>query len=99
MVGSERKPQAEQHVRHALEVSERRACTTIEQPRFTQCCRGRKGEKDATLAPELRRISRERPRAGYRMAPALQRREGMLVNKKGVLRVWRQEGPRVVRRQ
>ena len=99
MVGPERKRQAVCHVRHALEVSERRACATIEQPRSTQRYEGLKQEKDVVLASELRRISRERPRAGYRMATALVRREGMLVNKKRVQRVWRQEGLRVARRQ
>ena len=99
MVGPERKRQAVCHVRHTLEVSERRACSTIEQPRSTQRYEGLKQEKDAVLATELRRISRERPRAGYRMATALLRRGGMLVNKKRVQRVWRQEGLRVARRQ
>lgn len=51
------------------------------------------------LASELRRISRERPRAGYRMATALLRRGGMLVSKKTVQRVWRREGLRVARQQ
>ena len=99
MVGPERKRQAVLHVRHELEVSERRACTTIRQPRSTQRYRGRKREKDAALAAELRRISRERPRAGYRMAVALLRRAGMLVNAKRVQRLWRQEGLRVPRAQ
>jgi putative transposase len=95
MVGPERKRQAVLHVRRELEVSERRACTTVRQPRSTQRYRGRKREKDAALAAELRRISRERPRAGYRMAVALLRRAGMLVNAKRVQRLWRQEGLRV----
>lgn len=86
MVGLERKRQAVCHVRHALEVGERRACVTIEQPRSRQRYEGRKQEKDAVLATKLRRISRERPRAGYRMATALLRRSGMLVNKKRVQR-------------
>ncbi len=35
MVGPERKRRAVLHVRQELEVSERRACTTIRQPRAT----------------------------------------------------------------
>lgn len=99
MVGPERKREAVLHVRHELEVSERRACTTIRQPRSTQRYRGRKRSKDAALAAELRRISAAHPRAGYRMATALLRRAGMEINAKRVQRLWRQEGLKVPRRQ
>ena len=74
MVGPERKREAVLHVQHGLAVSERRACTTIRQPRSTQRYRGRRRSKDAALAAELRRISATHPRAGYRMATALLRR-------------------------
>ena len=50
MVGPERKRQAVLHVRQELKVSERRACTTIRQPRATQRYRGRKPGKDTALA-------------------------------------------------
>ncbi len=66
MVGPERKREAVVHVQHELAVSERRACTTIRQPRSTQRYRGRRRSKDAALAAELRRISAAHPRAGYR---------------------------------
>ena len=99
MVGPERKREAVVHVRHELEVSERRACTTLKQPRSTQRYRGRQRGKDAALAAELRRISAAHPRAGYRMATALLRRAGMEINAKRVLRLWRQEGLKVPRRQ
>src|SRR2546428_454939 len=92
MVGPERKRTAVLHVRRELEVSERRACTTIRQPRSTQRYRGRKRGRDAALAAELRRISVAHPRAGYRMAAALLRRAGMEINAKRVQRLWRQEG-------
>ena len=99
MVGPERKREAVVHVRHELEVSERRACTTLKQPRSTQRYRGRQRGKDAALAAELRRISAAHPRAGYRMATALLRRAGMEINAKRVQRLWRQEGLKVPRRQ
>lgn len=99
MVGPERKRQAVLHVRQELEVSERRACTAIGQARTTQRYRGRKRDQDAALTAQLRRISREQPRAGYRMATALLRRAGMMVNAKRVQRLWRQEGLKVPRRQ
>jgi hypothetical protein len=58
MVGPARKREAVAHVEAVLEVSQRRACTTIRQPRSTQRYRGRKRSKDAALAAELRRICR-----------------------------------------
>jgi transposase InsO family protein len=99
MVGPERKREAVLHVRRELEVSERRACTAMSQPRATQRYHGRKRDRDAALAAELRRISAEHPRAGYRMATALLRRAGMEINTKRVQRLWRQEGLKVPRRQ
>jgi putative transposase len=44
-------------------------------------------------------LSRENPRYGYRRVWALLRREGWLVNKKRVHRLWREEGLRVPERQ
>jgi putative transposase len=99
MVSPERKRTAVLHLQESFEASERRACATIRQPRSTQRYRGQRRDKDAALAAELRHISRERPRAGYRMATALLRRAGMMVNAKRVQRLWRQEGLRVPHRQ
>ena len=99
MVSPERKRQAVLHVQCELEVSERRACTTIRQPRATQRYRGRKRDQDAALVAELRRLSAAHPRAGYRMATALLRRAGMEINAKRVQRLWRLEGLKVPRRQ
>jgi putative transposase len=50
---------------------------------------------DAALRSELRKISRERPRWGYRRAHATLRGEGWEVNRKRVQRLWREEGLRV----
>lgn len=99
MVGPECKREAVLPVQHELVVSERRACTTIRQPRSTQRYRGRRRGKDAALAAELRRISAAHPRAGYRMATALLRRAGMEINAKRGQRLWRQEGLKVPRHQ
>jgi putative transposase len=99
MAGPERKREAVLHVQHELAVSERRACTTIRQPRSTQRYRGRRHSRDAALAAELRRISAAHPRAGYRMATALLRRAGMEINAKRVQRLWREEGLKVPRHQ
>jgi len=71
----------------------------IDQPRSTQRYRVQQPEKDAALVADLRRISAEHPRAGYRMATALLRRSGRELNAKRVQRLWRQEGLKVPRRQ
>ena len=99
MVGPARKREAITHVEEVLEVSERRACAVIAQPRSTQRYHGRRCRKDAALAAELRRISAAHPRAGYRMATALLRRAGMEINAKRVQRLWRREGLKVPRHQ
>lgn len=99
MVSPARKREAVTHLEEVLKVSERRACGVIVQPRSTQRYCGKRRGKDAALAAELRRISAEHPRAGYRMAAALLRRAGMEVNDKRVQRLWRQEGLRVPRKQ
>jgi transposase InsO family protein len=99
MVSPERKRQAVLHLQEHCEASERRACKVTGQPRATQRYRGRRRDKDAALVAALGRISRRRPRAGYRMATAHLRREGWVVNPKRVQRLWRQEGLKVPRRQ
>jgi hypothetical protein len=99
VAGPARKREAVARLEGVLEVSQRRACEVIVQPRSTQRYRGRKHGKDAALTAELRRISTQHPRAGYRMAAALRRRAGMEINAKRVQRLWRPEGLKVPRRQ
>ena len=99
MVSPERKRQAVIHLQEHCEASERRACKVTGQPRATQRYRGRRRDKDAPLVAALERVSRRRPRAGYRMAAAHLRRDGWEVNTKRVQRLWRQEGLKVPRRQ
>lgn len=98
MVGPERRRQAVQPARKTVAVSERRAGTTLGQPRATQRYQPRGRAEDTALADELRRLSAEHPRAGYRMATALLRRDGRKINPKRVRRLWRQEGLKVPRR-
>ena len=70
------------HVRAELEVSERRACAVVEQPRATNRYQARQPEKDKELVKRLRELSRKHPRYGYRRITALLRREGFRVNRK-----------------
>src|SRR5215210_5160031 len=91
-----RRRAAVEHVRRHLGVSERRACEAIGQPRSTQRYVGRpKAEWDRRLVERMVVLSREKPRYGHRRVWALLRREGWLVNKKRVHRLWREEGLKV----
>jgi putative transposase len=82
-------------LRDRLGVSERWACRVTGQHRSTERYEPRRAEDDAALRTELRRISKDRPRWGYRRAHAMLVEEGWEVNRKRVARLWREEGLRV----
>jgi putative transposase len=71
----------------------------IGQPRSSQRYVGTKTQRDRRLAERMVRLSRENPRYGYRQVWALLRREGWLLNKKRVHRLWREEGLKVPDKQ
>ena len=83
------------HVHKKMDVSERRACRVLEQPRSSQRYLSTKVGKDAALVERMVALSKENPRYGYRRVWALLRREGWEVNKKRVQRLWREAGLRV----
>jgi len=99
VVSPARKREAVRHLEKKLQVSQRRACKVIRQPRSTQRYKAQRPSQDAKLVSELRHFAVKHPRAGYRMAAAHLRRRGQKVNGKRVARLWRQEGLRVPRRQ
>jgi putative transposase len=82
-----------------LGVSERRACLIAGQHRSTQrrepCVAG----DDEALRAALRKLSRERPRWGYRRPHVRLLEEGWSVNRKRTQRLWREEGLRVPQRR
>ena len=82
-----------------LGLSERRACEIVGQHRSTQRRPACVAEDDGALRAQLREISRQRPRWGYRRAHALLVREGWEINRKRVQRLWREEGLRVPQRR
>ena len=84
------------HVHKKMDVSERRACRVLEQPRSSQRYVSTKVGKDAALVERMVALSKENPRYGYRRVWALLRREGWEVNKKRVQRLWREAGLRVL---
>lgn len=87
------------HVQKTFEISERRACQALDQPRSTQRYSGKRAGIDRALFARMSELSRENPRYGYRRVWALLRREGWEVNKKRVLRLWREQGLKVPKKQ
>ena len=75
-------------------LSERRACRIVGQSRSTQR-RVAPAPGDGPLRARLHAIARAHQRFGYRRAHALLLREGWALNRKKVLRLWREEGLKV----
>ena len=79
-----------EHLRQRFEVSERRACRIVDQPRSSQRYVSAKADKDAALSQRMVALSTKNPRYGYRRVWALLRREGWAVNRKRIQRLWRE---------
>jgi putative transposase len=76
-------------------VSERRACSVVDQPRSTQRCAPRPPRSEETeLRRQLRQVAKSHPRWGWKMAHQLLLRDGWRINKKRTQRLWRDEGLR-----
>ncbi len=82
-----------------LGLSERRACRYVGQHRSSQRRVAPVADNEQALRAELRRISRRRPRWGYRRAHQLLLDEGWQLNRKRTQRLWREEGLRVPQRR
>jgi putative transposase len=81
-----------------FELSERRACALVGLGRST--CRYRPRRPDwPALRDRLRALAGERRRFGYRRLYVLLRREGFLVNRKRIYRLYTQDGLTVRRRK
>jgi putative transposase len=78
-----------------LDVSQRRACQVLSQPRATQRYPPPRVDQDRALAAAVRRLAGLHPRYGYRRITALLKAEGWTVNRKWVYRLWRQESLQV----
>lgn len=80
----------------SFEVSQRRACAVIEQPRSTQRLpRSVPPVSEQQLRARLRQLAKDNPRYGYQRLHALLTREGHVVNHKQVQRLCRDVGLRV----
>jgi len=91
-----------EHVEQKIELSERRACDVLEQPRMTQRYQPKSaagGDRDKPLVAVIKRLAKKHPRYGYRFVMVKLRQEGWRVNKKRVHRLWRKEGLQVPHRR
>lgn len=84
-----------EQIKQKMELSERRACIVLQQPRITQRYKPKQPDKDKVLVAAMKRLAKKHPRYGYRFITAKLRQEGWLVNKKRVQRLWRKEGLQV----
>ena len=84
-------------LRQAFQMSERRACLVIGTDRASVRYRAVRPE-DGVLRERLKALAQQRRRFGYRRLYVLLRREGQLVNKKRVQRLYREERLTVRRR-
>jgi transposase InsO family protein len=87
------------HVREHLNVSERRACRVLGQPRSTQRHQPKERDDEQRLVQRIIELACRFGRYGYRRITALLRLEGWRVNHKRVQRIWRQEGLKVPQKQ
>jgi putative transposase len=85
------------YLRSAHEMTERRACRVIGADRASVRYRATRPD-DATVRERLKALAQERRRFGYRRLHVLLRREGLVVNKKRLQRIYREEKLMVRRR-
>lgn len=79
-------------------MSERRACRVIDADRKSVRYRSKRDD-DGELREKLRDLANQRRRFGYRRLHILLRREGVMVNRNKVQRLYREEGLAVRRRR
>ena len=94
-----KKRRAAVEIEEELEVSERRVCRVLGQPRSTQRRERILGTYEGALRERIVRLACDCGRYGYRRITALLRNDGWRVNHKRVARIWRQEGLKVPQRQ
>ena len=82
-----------------MEISERRACKVLEQPRSTQRHKPMVRDDEQALTNDIVGLATRFGRYGYRRITALLRHAGWDVNHKRVERIWRREGLKVPARQ
>ena len=99
MIAPDRKRQAVREAVEAFDVSERRACQVIGQPRPTQRYDKQIPEDEVLLRQRIIELVIQYGRYGYRRVTALLRNEGCIVNHKSMQHIWREEGLKVPQKQ
>ena len=87
------------HVCSELNVSQRRACKVLKQPRTTQRYLSYIPDEEERLISRIIELAVQYGRYGYRRITAMLQQEGWKVNHKRVERIWRKEGLKVPQRQ
>lgn len=88
-----------EYVQEKLDVSERRVCRVIGQPRSTQRDRVIVKDDEGGVRSEIIRLASRYGRYGYRQITGLLKGRGFRVNHKRVERIWREEGLKVPNKQ
>jgi transposase InsO family protein len=86
-------------VQDVLDVSERRVCRVLGQPRSTQNYNKRIADDEEILSVRIVALASQHGRYGYRRVTAMLRHEGWQLNHKRVERIWRREGLKVPAKQ
>ena len=86
------------HVQRTLDVSERRACRVLGQPRSTQRYPAKRPDQDRILVKAMDRLRRKHPRFGYRRIRRELVKTGWWVNLKRVHRLWKEAGWQIRRK-
>ena len=82
-----------------FDVSARRICRVLNQPRSTQRYLSKIRDDEELLIKRMVELATKYGRYGYRRITALLQREGFQVNHKRVERIWRKEGLKVPQKQ
>jgi putative transposase len=80
------------------DLSERRACRTLSQPRATQRHKGTKTDTDKPLVAKMHELAARHPRYGYRRVHVMLENDGFKAGRDRVHRLWRRHGLRVPRK-
>ena len=80
-------------------MSQRRACRVIGQPRSTQRRQPVIRDDEEALTGRIIELASRSGRYGYRRITVLLRMEGWRVNHKRVARIWRQQGLKMPKKQ
>jgi putative transposase len=84
-------------LREQFDVSQRRVCRALHLARSSLRYAPVLRDKQAVLARRIEELAGAHPRFGYRRIWALLNRQGWMINKKAVRRLWRQSGLKVAK--